>query len=365
MTAVQIGGAVLGAVLVVVTVISAGNVLVMPRGERSGFSRTIDRIVTAVVRVIAKRITDYRLLDRVLATSAIIRLGVIVVAWLGAMWIGFSLILWPIVGSIASAFREAGSSMLTLGFASTTEGGATAVDFLAAVSGFGLITIFIAYLPSLYSSFTRREALVTLLDSRGGSPPWGPEILARHQLVSIVDDLGPLYAAWEAWAAEVAESHATYPILVQFRSPHPNRSWLLGLLSVMDAAALHLALNPSAAPSSARLCIRMGFVCLRTICDSLRIPYDPDPTPESPLELTRSDFDEAVAHLEAAGFPMETSSDAAWPHFRGWRVNYEATAYALADLISAPHAPWSGGRSLVDGEPTYPSRPADRRPDEE
>ncbi len=281
------------------------------------------------------------------------------------MWIGFSLILWPIVASPADAFREAGSSMLTLGFASTSAGGATAVDFLAAVSGFGLITIFIAYLPSLYSSFTRREALVTLLDSRGGSPPWGPEILARHQLVSIVDDLGPLYAAWEAWAAEVAESHATYPILVQFRSPHPNRSWLLGILSVMDAAALHLALNPTTAPSSARLCVRMGFVCLRTICDALGIPYDPDPTPDTALDLTRDDFDEAIAHLDAAGFPMDRGSDDAWPHFRGWRVNYESTAYALADLISAPHAPWSGGRSLVDGEPTYPSRPADRKPDEE
>ena len=255
--------------------------------------------------------------------------------------------------------------MLTLGFASTRDGGATAVDFLAAVSGFGLITLFIAYLPSLYSAFTRREALVTLLDSRGGSPPWGPEILARHQLVAIVDDLEQLYAAWEAWAAEVAESHATYPILVQFRSPQPERSWLIGLLSVMDAAALHLSLNPASAPSSARLCVRMGFVCLRTISDVVGIAYDPDPDPDDPIELTRSEFDDAVRHLAEAGFPMESDPDEAWPHFRGWRVNYEGPAYALADLISAPPAPWSGPRTLVRAAPAFPSRPVHRQPSED
>ena len=91
-----------------------------------------------------------------------------------------------------------------------------------------IVALQIAYLPALYSSFNRREGLVALLESRAGVPAWGPELLARHQLVGINDTLPELYAGWEVWAADVAESHTTYPVLLLFRSPEPWYSWLLG-----------------------------------------------------------------------------------------------------------------------------------------
>ena len=108
-----------------------------------------------------------------------------------------------------------------------------------------IVALQIAYLPALYSSFNRRESLVALLESRAGVPAWGPELLARHQLVGITDTLPDLYAAWEGWAADVAETHTTYPVLLLFRSPDPWYSWLLGLIAVLDAAAMQLALTPS------------------------------------------------------------------------------------------------------------------------
>ena len=60
----------------------------------------------------------------------------------------------------------------------------------------------------------------------------------RHQLVHITDALPDFYASWEQWAAEFSESHSSYSVLLLFRSPDPWSSWVLALLSVLDAAAM-------------------------------------------------------------------------------------------------------------------------------
>ena len=53
--------------------------------------------------------------------------------------------------------------------------------------------------------------------------------------------------------------------MLLFRSPQPWFSWLVGLLAVLDGAAMHLALAPSTASSQSRLCLRMGFTALNRI----------------------------------------------------------------------------------------------------
>ena len=62
------------------------------------------------------------------------------------------------------------------------------------------------------------------------------------------------------------------------------------------------------------------------------------------------------------GYPMSRPADEAWPHFRGWRVNYEGVAYALAAALDAPPARWSGPRRLFRAESLEPVRPVDRQP---
>jgi len=79
-------------------------------------------------------------------------------------------------------------------------------------------------------------------------------------------------------AADVAESHSIYPILLLFRSPEPWLSWMLGLLAVLDAAAMQLSLSPSTAPSQARLCLRMGFTLTNRIATSLGWKVTSTPT---------------------------------------------------------------------------------------
>ena len=107
-----------------------------------------------------------------------------------------------------------------------------------------MLALLISYLPLLYTAFNRRETQVTMLEALAGAPPWGPELLARQALIDNSAALPGLYARWTELAADISESHVNYRTLVYFRSLDPATSWLLSLLAVLDAAALHLALNP-------------------------------------------------------------------------------------------------------------------------
>jgi hypothetical protein len=236
------------------------------------------------------------------------------------------------------------------------------VDIAAGATWVVIVALQIAYLPALYGAFNRRESLVAMLESRAGIPAWGPEVLARHQLVGITDTLPAFYAQWEEWSADLAESHTTYPVMLLFRSPQAWFSWLIGLLAVLDGAAMHLALAPSTASSQARLCLRMGFTALNRMAKVLGWEVDPDPSPEGPISLTFEEFEQAVEMLQHVGFQMERSAEEAWPEFRGWRVNYETSAYRLADRLTAPPAPWSGTRRHLRSGPVAPRRPPQRAP---
>lgn len=357
---------VLGIFIVLGTASSLIRTLVVPRALISRLSVTVARrFVRRGFLFVAGRFNSYEAKDKILAMSAPVSLIVLLMVWLGLFGIGYGLILWAMIdGSFLAALREAGSSLFTLGFASTETGSATVINFFAAFTGLIVIALQIAYLPTIYAAFNRRETLVTMLQSRAGAPAWGPEILARHHLVGLTGNLPNFYAEWERWAAEVAESHTTYPVLVSFRSPHPLRSWALGLLAVLDSAALYLSLSPSTASTEARLCLRMGFTSLRYVADVLHISYDPDPFPDDPIELQYDEYLRGVERLRDVGFPMERTPEEAWPHFRGWRVNYESIAYELMDEIVAPAGPWSGERTRLRGVTIDPLRPADRKPDD-
>ena len=357
-------GFVAGIIVVLGTAGSVIRTLMVPRALLSKLSVFVSRkVVFRFFLFVANRFDTYESKDRVLSYSAPTSLLAVLITWLLLFLLGFGLMLWPFVpGGFFTALREAGSSVFTLGFQSTVRTHVTGVDFAAAATGLIVVALQIGYLPTLYAAFNRRETLVTMLQSRAGSPAWGPEILWRAQQVNLNSSLPELYTEWERWAADVMESHTTYPALIWFRSPHPLRSWILGLLAVMDSAALYNALSPNAAPIEARLALRMGFICLRNIAGVMSVPYDPDPLPEDPIELTYEEFRSGVKHLEQVGFPMERSPEEAWLHFRGWRVNYEAVAYALADRVVAPPGPWSGPRQHLPGQQIVPQRPANRRP---
>jgi len=339
--------------------------MVLPR-RPSGVERltlVVNRGVRLAFVALSRLAKTYEGKDALLAPTAPVALMVQLLFWAASLAVGFALMLQPTVHSLSAGLMQSITALFTVGAVHIGGTPDTGIDIAVGAIWVVIVALQIAYLPALYGAFNRREGLVSLLESRAGIPAWGPELLARHQLVGIVDTLPDLYSDWEEWAADVAESHTTYPILLLFRSPEPWFSWLIGLLSVLDGAAMHLALAPSTASSQARLCLRMGFTLVNRVAATLGWPVDPDPNPEGPIELTFDEFERAVLMLESVGFPTERTAEEAWPDFRGWRVNYEALAYRLADRLTAPPSPWSGPRRHLRSGSVEPKRPPQRRPD--
>jgi hypothetical protein len=355
-------GFALGIVTIGVTWASVIKTFMVPRATRSRLNKIVSGCVYAAFRLITTHVQDLVNRERILAVSAPLFLLSLLSTWLICLWFGFSLLLWPTQVSFPRAMRESGSSMFTLGFASPRAFGGNVIVFIAAASGLAVLALLIGYLPLLYAAFNRRETLVATLEALAGAPPWGPELLARQALIDNEAALPGLYARWTEWTADIAESHINYRTLVYFRSLDPAASWLLSLLAVLDGAALHLALNPSSAPHEARPLLRVGYVTLRRLAAAMNLHVDDDPSPTDPIELTREEFDEAVRWLHESGWQTERRAVDAWPHFHGWRVNYEAAIYKLAYHLDLPPAKWSGRRRPGRISALPPVRPADRRP---
>ena len=360
--------AVAGGVLVLTVWISAVGTLITPRQISNWLTRLVDKTVNKAFTMVVSHIADYRQRDRVLAAEAPAILIGQLVAWLGMSFIGFTLLLWPFVtGGATRAFTVAGSSMFTLGFSEPAGAAPAVIVFAAAATGLVIVTLQIAYLPTLYAAFNRRETEVALLNARAGVPSWGPELLARTHYalgsgVSTIDTLPDLYAQWERWAADVAESHTTYLPLVRFRSPRPLSSWVTALLAVLDSAALFLVLAPKSAPVvPARLCLRSGFLCFNQIARAMGIEVPDERNPGDTISLTYEEFLDAIERMRELNFPIERDPAEAWPEFVGWRVNYERSAYGVAAAVDAVPAMWSGPRHQRT-DAIRPIRPPRGRP---
>jgi hypothetical protein len=355
---------IVGLVICIVTVVSVVFILVLPRQPQGLEKMTVivNRSVHYTFVNLSRMAKTYEGKDSILAPTAPVALVAQLLFWAASLVVGFALMLLLTTHNFAQALTQALTSLFTVGSIHTGGIANTGIDIAAGATWVVIVALQIAYLPSLYNSFSRREALVTMLESRAGSPAWGPEIIARHQLVGITDALPQLYSDWEEWAAEVTESHTTYPVLLLFRSPEPWLNWIVGLLAVLDAGAMQLALNPTTAPSQTRLCLRMGFTLFNRIAGSLGYKVDADPDPDGDIQLTFEEFESAVDKLVENGYPIERSAQEAWPHFKGWRINYETSAYKLADTFTAPLAPWSGTRRHLRAGVVEPLRPPHRSP---
>jgi hypothetical protein len=359
--------ATVGGLLVLATAVSVVATLIVPRPVGGWLTSGVDAVVARAFRLVTSGMADYRRRDRLLAGEAASTVIAQLVGWLVASFVGYALLFWPFVSGITAAFTLAGSSLFTLGFAAPPGGAPKVIVYIAAATGLIIVSLQIAYLPTLYSAFNRRETEVALLNARAGVPSWGPELLARTHYAlgsgaSTLDSLPDLYARWERWAADVGESHSTYRPLVRFRSPRPLSSWVTALLAMLDSAALFLALSPESAPVvPARLFLRAGFLCFDQIANAVGIHVPDEPDPNSHISLTYQEFLDAVERMRTVDFPIERDPADAWPDFVGWRLNYEQAAYSLASRLDVVPALWSGPRRT--GDPAIPPiRPKEGHP---
>jgi hypothetical protein len=347
-----------GAIVVLLSVMGVISVLILPRPP-TGVGRASLLVIRAVHLVFdgaARVVTTYEAKDRLLAPIAPVALIVQLLSWAGGLALGFALMLVPTTHSFWWAITQSVTSLLTVGAVHSGGRANSALDIGAGATWVVVVALQIAYLPSLYSKFAHREGAITLLETRAGLPTWGPELLVRHCFLDSLDQLADYYAEWERWAAEVSESHTTYPVLMFFRSPDPWLSWATALLTVLDAAALHMSVSPASVPSEARPLLHTGFRAFNHLAASLGWAVD-EPSAETPVEITPGEFAHAVSILREYDFPVERDAAEAWADFRGWRVNYERSAYRLNAYLMAPPAPWSGTRHGVRAEDVEAHRP--------
>lgn len=346
MIILQVGALILGSTLIVITLLSAVRALVLPRSAPDLIFIGVFRGIRWGFDLLISRTKDYAKRDRLMAYFAPISLIMLVPVWMVLLTLGYTGVFWVLDNvPVYQAFRISVSSLLTLGYASHESVISTVLEFSAATAGLMLIALLIAYLPSMYSAFSRREAAVKLLEVRAGNPPSAEEMIARYHRIHGLEQLGDQWTSWELWFTELEESHTALSALVFFRSPQTGHSWVTTAITILDAAAFTLAAIETPFDARAALCIRAGYLALRGIGDSFRLPYPIDPHyPDDPISVSWEEFDSALDTLERIGVPLKDNRRQAYQDFAGWRVNYDRFIPELVELTMAPAAPWTGER---------------------
>lgn len=353
---------VVGVALVVIVLDAGLRTFVLPRGAVVRLNRAVSVLLRAGFDLVVRPTRSYRARDRVMALYAPLTLLAWVVVWLVMVLAGYTLMFQAVDGrGWRDALAVAGSSVFTLGFDHPPGFGPTLLSFAAAATGLAVLALLIAYLPTLYSSFSRREVLVAHMAARAGTPARPVDLLVRAHLIGPLADLDDLWVQWQLWFAELEETHTSMALLNFFRSPDPDRSWITAAGAVLDSAALLSSTVDTPRQPMAALCIRSGYGALRAIADFFGIPHDPDPRPDGPVSIARSEWEDACAQLEAAGVPLRADRDQAWRDFTGWRVNYDRVLVTLAGFLVAPYGPWSSDRSIAYRVRIVRTRPR-RRP---
>ncbi|MCB9418207.1 MAG: hypothetical protein H6667_00260 [Ardenticatenaceae bacterium] len=330
------------------TLISAVKTFVLPRGVNVWLTRVVFALVGKVFRWRAHRAASYEERDRIMALFAPLALLLMPAAVLTLVLIGYMGLFWGLKAQpLYEVFKLSGSSLLTLGYASADGWAFKILEFSEAMLGLILVALLIAYLPSMYAAFSRRETAVALLDSWAGSPPSAQEMISRTHRIGRMESLVEIWSLWSGWFAELEESHTSLAPLAFFRSPLPERSWITAAGAVLDGASLYLAAVDRPFDARAAICIRSGYLALRHVARFFQFDYDPNPRPDDPISISRDEFDSVWNIWETDGVPLKADRDQAWRDFNGWRINYDNVLLQLAALTMAPYAPWSSDRSAI------------------
>ncbi len=213
--------------------------------------------------------------------------------WALLLITGFALLHWAAGSAINTGgetptfrtdFYLSGTTLFTLGLGDVTPKSpmARVITVCEGGMGFGFLGLMISYLPTLYGAFSQRELNISLLDARAGSPPTAGELLRRHTQYADDEILAPYLRDWEMWAAQLMESHLSYPVLCYFRSQHDNQSWLAAFTTVLDVTALFIAYGEGAAKWQAQLTFAIARHAVVDLAEVLRVPSSKPPQDRLP-----------------------------------------------------------------------------------
>lgn len=342
-----------GFALLVVILVDTFESLILPRQvtRRFRLARGFYRVAWRLCSAVAGRWSAGSSREAFISAFGPLSLLVLLVVWAQGLVLAFALIGWGMGASLSAPeghadFRTylylSGVMFSTLGLGDITPGDGLSrtLAVVEAGVGFGFLAVVISYLPVLYQAFSRREATISLLDARAGSPPSATELLRRHAqsaegATATTQELGLLLREWERWASELLESHLSYPVLVYYRSQHDRESWLAALTTILDTCALVIAGIPEGPVWQARLTLAMA----RHAVVDLALVFDTPPRPPIPERLPPDDLSRLRAALRAAGIPLDetTALSARLSDLRGL---YEPYVNALAHHLLVALPPW-------------------------
>jgi hypothetical protein len=327
-----------GAVIVLAILMSAVRTVVLPHAGSVRLTRAVFRWFRRLARLYEKVDSSPHRRHAVTQFSVALGLLFLPVVWLSIALGGYTMMF---KGLDTSSWREsydlAGSSLFTLGFAKPDDLGRLTLAFTASALAISILALLlVTYLPTIYQAYTSRESFLTSFETMAGDPPDVTAMVIRAHELATVDRLDALWAGWREWFAELRESHTALPAVAFLGSSRTDRNWVATVGTLLDAAAVSLAVidHDGGSRADAALCIRAGTLALRDIAEYFDIEIDHDPSPTDPISITRQDFDVAYDAMERAGVPV-LERDQAWIDWSGWRVNYDAALVGLAGVTAS------------------------------
>jgi len=326
-----------GTLIILTVLLDAFETVVLPRRVQRKFRITtlFYRWTWIPFRRMAARIQSPGRRENVLGYFGPLSLLFLLGLWATGLIFSFALLQYGAGGHVqlgnepitfSRLIYHSGETFFTLGYGDITPTSAIArtLAVLEAGMGFGFLGTVIGYLPTIYSSFSRREVQISLLDARAGSPPTAVELLARFGSSPQQIALDQIFRDCERWASEVLETHISYPALSFFRSQHGNQSWLGALTAILDTSALVIAGVDGIRSEQAKLTFAMARHAVVDIAQLVNARYDPDFHDRLPAEemarlrqnlLERglrlkegAEFEEKLAHLRSLYEPYALSS---------------------------------------------------------
>ncbi len=333
-----------GAGLVVFTLLSAVRAIVLPRAERVALNNFVFRSVRSALYLLSKRAPTYAGRDRVMALIGPIGLLALPVVWLSLLSVGYTMAYYALgIRGWRYAYQISGNALLTLGAPDPWYSlGVQLLVVSEAALGLLLIALIVTYLPTIYTSFTRREAIVAQLELRAGLPAsagglvcWLWQVGALRPETSLVGT--EEWREWERWLMEIEESHTTLPVLSLFRSREAGRSWVTAVATVLDAAALIAAVVDAPRNPYRDLCFKAGVLAVNRVArffENTSPPHQAHPHPAVAFE--RDAFQTTYAQLQDEGIPLKLPELEAWEAFNDLRLRYREALNPLANLAMAP-----------------------------
>jgi hypothetical protein len=146
---------------------------------------------------------------------------------------------------------------------------------------------------------------------------------------------------WEGWAAELMETHLSYPVIGYYRSQHLAQNWLAALTAVLDACALLAAATPVTVADQATL----TFALSRHAVSDLTYTFGAS-TSEVRPPLSDEHFAELYALLEASGLPIE-DAETTRGHLDELRAMYEPQVAGISQVLYLPLPEWMSATKPV------------------